>query len=73
MVNEKGKILKKKVNINRLKSFKHRLPTQLPEQTKAEEPNESNRDYESEEKTTAIRINHPQFNVILILKLSPQR
>ena len=67
LVNEKGKIMKKKANINRLKPFKRRLPqcdpdssTQLPEQAKMEEPDVSSSDDESEEETPAISTNNPQ-------------
>jgi hypothetical protein len=65
--NEKGKILKKKVNINRLKPFKRQRPESDPDsdaqptkkQAKKEEPALiiSESDEESEEESTAMRIN----------------
>ena len=65
LANEKGKILKKKVNINRLKPFKRRLPQSNPDsdvhppdkRVKIEEPDAISSDEESEEETPAVRIN----------------
>ena len=69
LVNEKGKILKKEVNINRLKPFKCQLSqcdpdsaTQPPELVKVEKSDVSSCDDESGKETPAIRINHSQCN-----------
>ena len=66
LANEKGMVLKKKVNINRLKPFKRRHPesdndsdAQPPKkQAKKEEPAVIISDEEPEEESTAVRKNH---------------
>ena len=66
MANEKGKILKKKGNINRLKPFKRRFAQSDPDsdaqhpskQAKVKQPDEISSDEESEEKTPAMRVQH---------------
>ena len=66
LANEKGMVLKKKVNINRLKPFKCRHPesdndsdAQSPKkQAKKEEPAVIISDEEPEEESTAVRKNH---------------
>ena len=66
LANEKGNILKKKVNINRLKPFKCRLAQSDPDsdvqrpnkRAKIENPDAISGDEESEEETPAVRVNH---------------
>ena len=66
LANEKGMVLKKKVNINRLKPFKRRHPESdndsdaqpRKKQAKKEEPAVIISDEEPEEESTAVRKNH---------------